>query len=92
MTGRLLSSPKVEHRNALCTVKLSHAADTGNAIIRAEGQPIARTKRGKKMTRTGGWLLKTKKGREREFSGTLLRTFNFGGNRLAIFSVPKRFS
>jgi len=49
------------------------------------------TKLGKKMTRTGGWTLKPKKGRERKFSGTLLKTFNFGNKRLAIFSVPKRF-
>jgi hypothetical protein len=49
-------------------------------------------KRGEKMTKTGRWILKPKKGSEREFSGTLLKTFNFGKNRLAIFSVPKRFT
>jgi hypothetical protein len=53
---------------------------------------MAKTEHGKKMTKTGRWILMPKKGREREFSGTLLKTFNFGKNRLAIFSVPKRFS
>ncbi len=52
---------------------------------------MGKTKRGQKMTRIGRWVLKPKKGREREFSGTLLKTFNFGDKRLAIFSVPKRF-
>jgi hypothetical protein len=58
----------------------------------AEGIGMAKTQRGEKMTKTGRWILTPKKGREREFSGTLLKTFNFGKNRLAIFSVPKRFS
>ncbi len=49
-------------------------------------------KKGKRMTKGSGWKLKTTTGREREFSGTLLKTFNFGKRRLAIFSVPKRFS
>ena len=53
---------------------------------------MAKAKRGAKMTKTGPWTLKPKKGRDREFSGTLLKTFNFGNKRLAIFSVPKRFS
>jgi hypothetical protein len=53
---------------------------------------MTKTEAGKKMTRTGNWTLKPKKGRERQFSGTLLQTFNFGKKRLAIFSVPKRFS
>ena len=53
---------------------------------------MATVRRGEKMTKTGRWVLKPKKGREREFTGTLLKTFNFGKNRLAIFSVPKRFS
>ena len=52
---------------------------------------MVKPKRGTKMTRTGSWTLTPNKGRERKFSGTLLKTFNFGGNRLAIFSVPKRF-
>ena len=56
------------------------------------GHCMAKTEHGKKMTKTGRWILMPKKGREREFSGTLLKTFNFGKNRLAIFSVPKRFS
>jgi hypothetical protein len=53
---------------------------------------MVKSKRGVKMTRTGRYLLKPKKGRAREFSGTLLQTFNFGRKRLAIFSVPKAFS
>jgi hypothetical protein len=58
----------------------------------AEVIGMAKTQRGEKMTKTGRWILTPKKGREREFSGTLLKTFNFGKNRLAIFSVAKRFS
>jgi len=53
---------------------------------------MTKTKRGVKMTKTGRYLLKPKRGRAREFSGTLLQTFNFGRKRLAIFSVPKGFS
>lgn len=48
-------------------------------------------RRGKRMTKTGRWKLETKRGRKRSFSGTLLKTFNFGKKRLAIFSVPKGF-
>jgi len=53
---------------------------------------MATVRRGEKMTKTGRWTLKPKKGRQRVFTGTLLKTFNFGKKRLAIFSVPKRFS
>ncbi len=53
---------------------------------------MASLRRGKKMTKTGNWLLATKKGRKRQFSATLLKTLNFGSKRFAIFSVPKRFS
>lgn len=52
---------------------------------------MAKARRGKKMTRTGPWILAPKKGRKRQFTGTLLKTFNFAKKRLAIFSVPKRF-
>jgi hypothetical protein len=52
---------------------------------------MAKTRRGEKMTRTGSWKLTPKKGRKRDFTGTLLKTFNLGKRRLAIFSVPKRF-
>jgi hypothetical protein len=58
----------------------------------AEEISMATIRRGEKMTKTGTWKLTPKKGRKREFSGTLLKTFNFGKKRLAIFSVPKRFS
>ena len=51
-----------------------------------------RVKRGKHMTKTGAWALRPKKGRKREFVGTLLTTINHGSKRIAIFSVPKRFS
>jgi hypothetical protein len=49
-----------------------------------------KVRRGKKMTKGAGWKLIATKGRKRQFSGTLLKTFNFGAKRLAIFSVPKR--
>ena len=51
-----------------------------------------RVTRGKHMTRTGSWVLAPKKGRKRSFIGTLLKTINLGSKRIAIFSVPKRFS
>ena len=47
---------------------------------------------GKHMTRTGSWTLAPKKGKKRQFTGTLLKTINLGAKRIAIFSVPKRFS
>jgi hypothetical protein len=47
-------------------------------------------RQGKKMTKGAGWTLVAMKGRKRQFRGTLLKTFNFGSKRLAIFSVPKR--
>ena len=53
---------------------------------------MGKARRGKKMTKTGKWTLTTKKGREREFTGTLLKTFNLGKHRIAVFSVTKRSS
>ena len=50
----------------------------------------AKLRRGKKMTKGAGWTLVATSGRKRQFKGTLLKTFNFGTKRLAIFSVPKR--
>lgn len=49
-------------------------------------------KRGKRMTRGAGWRLATTTGKKRVFAATLLTTLNFGRKRLAIFSVPKKFS
>lgn len=46
-------------------------------------------KKGKRMTRGSGWQLRAPRGSE--FKGTLLKTFNLGHRRVAIFSVPKRF-
>ena len=51
---------------------------------------MAKTKKGKKMTRTGSYDIVAREGRARGFRGTLLKTFNIGKLRLAIFSVPKR--
>jgi hypothetical protein len=48
-----------------------------------------KAKRGERMTKGKGWRLATITGRKRVFVGTLLETINFGGKRLAIFSVPK---
>jgi hypothetical protein len=48
-------------------------------------------KKGKRMTGGSGWRLEATKGRKRHFKGTLLRTFNIGKRRLALFSVPKRY-
>ncbi len=47
--------------------------------------------KGKKLTKTGNWTLKSKRGKIREFNCTLIKTINFGGKRLAIFSVPTKF-
>lgn len=48
-----------------------------------------KTRKGKKLTKTGKWKIASTKGRKREFVATLLKTFNLGAKRLAIFSVPK---
>jgi hypothetical protein len=52
-----------------------------------EGQ---KAKKGERMTHGNGWRLAATKGRTRIFAGTLLKTFNIGGRRIAIFSVPVR--
>ncbi len=49
----------------------------------------AKAKRGERMTKGKGWRLAAVKGKRRIFVGTLLQTLNYGGKRLAIFSVPK---
>lgn len=46
-------------------------------------------RRGKRLTKTGKWKIMATVGRRRVFTGTLLKTFNLGKRRLAIFSVPK---
>lgn len=51
-----------------------------------------KAKRGKRMTKGAGWRLATTTGHKRVFSATLLSTLNFGKKRLAIFSVPKKFT
>jgi len=51
---------------------------------------MTKTKRGKRMTKTGHYDILTTKGKTRKFIGTLLKTFNVGNLRLAIFRVPKR--
>ena len=51
---------------------------------------MAATKKGKKMTKTGPYDIVATKGRKRKFRGTLLKIFNVGKLRMAIFSVPKR--
>jgi hypothetical protein len=56
------------------------------AGISIKGQ---KARRGERLTKGTGWRLATVKGRKRVFVGTLLQTLNFGGKRLAIFSVPK---
>ena len=50
---------------------------------------IKKKRKGKKLTKTGSYKITPLKGRLREFKGTLLRTFNFGKWRLALFKVPK---
>lgn len=49
----------------------------------------AKKKKGVKLTKTGKYLMTPKKGKEREFTGTLLETFNLGNKRIAVFSIPK---
>jgi hypothetical protein len=41
------------------------------------------------MTKGSRWKLTASKGKQREFTGTLLGTFNMGAKRVALFSVPK---
>jgi hypothetical protein len=50
---------------------------------------MATTTRGKRLTKASYDIVATK-GRKRKFRATLLKTFNAGNLRLAIFSVPKR--
>jgi hypothetical protein len=54
--------------------------------ITIQGQ---KAKKGERMTKGKGWRLATAMGKKRVFVGTLLETINFGGKRIAIFSVPK---
>lgn len=55
-------------------------------------QKTIRVRRGVKMQGGKGWrLMKLHPGGvHHEFVGTLLGTHNLGGERLAVFSVPKR--
>ena len=46
-------------------------------------------KKGKSMTRRTRWEIVAVTGRKRSFKATLLKTINFAGKRIAIFSVPK---
>jgi hypothetical protein len=48
-----------------------------------------RAKKGERMTGGTGWRLVTTRGSTRVFAGTLLKTFNHGKMRLAVFRVPK---
>ena len=48
-----------------------------------------KTRKGKRLTKTGKYDIKVTKGRDRAFTGTLLQTFNLGAKRIAIFSIPK---
>lgn len=45
--------------------------------------------KGKRMTRISKYEIVPKAGKRRKFTGTLLKTFNLGNRRIAIFSVPK---
>ncbi len=51
---------------------------------------MAKVRKGKRLTKTGRWKLASTKGRKREFTGTLMGTFNFGKKRIAVLSVPKK--
>lgn len=46
-------------------------------------------RKGKRLTKGTRWRIAAVTGRKRVFVGTLLKSFNFGSKRLAIFSVPK---
>lgn len=48
-----------------------------------------KAKKGERMTGGTGWRLAATKGRKRIFAATLLKTFNLGHRRIAVFSVPK---
>jgi hypothetical protein len=54
--------------------------------ITISGTPAGK---GQRMTGTRGWRLATTKGKRRIFVATLLKTFNMGKTRLAVFSVRK---
>ena len=48
-----------------------------------------KARKGTRMTKGKSWRLAHIRGRKLVFVGTLLHTINFGGKRIAIFSVPK---
>ena len=48
-----------------------------------------RVQRGKRMTKGKRYSIVAIKGRTRKFAATLIKTFNLGKRRLALFSVPK---
>jgi hypothetical protein len=50
---------------------------------------VPKARKGKKLTRTGHYEISAIEGRKRSFRGILLKTFNLGRLRLAIFSIPK---
>jgi hypothetical protein len=52
-------------------------------------QETERPTRGRKMRKGVGWRLLASNGQQ-VFAATLVQTINIGGQRIAIFSVPKR--
>lgn len=50
----------------------------------------SKIRKGKRMKKGAGWRLLTLRGEETIFAATLLGTFNMNGQRIAVFSVPKR--
>ena len=75
---------RVEFLEELLTEKSFSRAGNSNNHDDMLKQP-----RGDRMTRGTGWRLATKKGRKRQFVGSLLQTLNIGSKRIAIFSVRK---
>jgi hypothetical protein len=48
-----------------------------------------KARKGERMTSGTGWRLAKITGNKLVFAGTLLKKFNFGPTRIAVFSVPK---
>ncbi len=79
-------------RGATKAPKRKAAGTTGRKIKRGprKAGKAKKQKRGKRMRPGRGWrLTRGKNGNGAVFVATLMETINIGGQRLAIFSVPK---
>jgi hypothetical protein len=53
---------------------------------------MARKAKGKRLTKTGRYTIEATTGKKRRFAGRLRYSEVVGGVRIAVFTVPKKFS